>query len=289
MKRHLLYMMVLTYLFTILAPGTGLATGQRVAPPPVNPSPLAASRQSLGASPSLQALPAGQTAIQPAAGDDIRDIRGPLHIPDPLVWLYCVIGACSTLAAAIGAWRWFLRRKALRAKLAFEIAFEQLERAKALMKTEWADAFSVAVSDAVRTYIEKRFEVRVTRHTTEEFMARIGSEPAGDLGIYSDLLQDFLSHCDLAKFARCLLTIDQMEEMHQSAWEFVERTRPRPEEKTAEQKREASDKAASAESKVSKGHSLFTTLKASWLGFIPNRTTAAVGLDAGSAVAAGGR
>jgi hypothetical protein len=287
MKRHLLSIMVLTGLFMLLGVGTGLAAGQ-AAMPPGNPSLLAASPQSPAASPSPQVMPAGQTTIQPAAADDIRDIRGPLHMPDPLVWLYYAIGACLALGAAAGAWRWFRRHKTLRAKRAFEIAFEQLERAKALMKPELADAFSVAVSDAVRTYIEKRFEVRVTRHTTEEFMARIGSEPAGDLAGYSDLLQDFLGHCDLAKFARCLLTIDQMKEMHRSAWEFVDRTRPRPEEKTAEQKREVPD-AAPAVSKAPGGQSLLTTLRASWLSYIPKRTTAAAGLDGGSAVAVGGR
>jgi|GEM_PF-959873 len=289
MKRHLLRIMVLTGLFMLLAAGTGLAAGQP-ALPPGNSSSLMALPRSPAASPSPQAMPPGQTAIQPAAADDIRDIRGPLHIPDPLVWLYYAIGACLALGAAAGAWRWFRRHKALRAKRAFEIAFEQLERAKALMKPELADAFSVAVSDAVRTYIEKRFEVRVTRHTTEEFMARIGSEPVGDLTEYSDLLQDFLGHCDLAKFARCVLTIDQMKEMHQSAWQFVDRTRPRPEEKTAEQKRAVPD-AVPAASKAPEGQSLLTTLRASWLRFIPNtnRTTAAVGLGAGSAVGAGGR
>jgi hypothetical protein len=288
MKRHLLSIMVLTGLFMLLAAGTGLAAGRPPALPPGNSSPLMGLPQSQAASPSPQAMPAGQAAIQPAAADDIRDIRGPLHIPDPLVWLYYAIGACLALGAAAGAWRWFRRHKALRAKRAFEIAFEQLERAKALMKPELADAFSVAVSDAVRTYIEKRFEVRVTRHTTEEFMARIGSEPAGDLTEYSDLLQDFLSHCDLAKFARCVLTIDQMQEMHQSAWEFVDRTRPRPEEKTAEQQTAVPD-AVPAASKAPEGQSLLTTLRASWLRFTPNRTTAAAGLDGGSAVAAGGR
>lgn len=287
MKRHYPSIMVLTGLFLFLAVGTGLAA----APPalaPGNSSPLIASPQLPAVSPLPQAMPAGQAAIQPAAADDIRDIRGPLHIPDPLVWLYYAIGACLALGAAAGAWRWFRRHKAPRAKRAFEIAFEQLERAKALMNPELADAFSVAVSDAVRTYIEKRFQVRVTRHTTEEFMARIGSEPVGDLTEYSDLLHDFLGHCDLAKFARCVLTINQMQEMHQSAWEFVDGTRPRPEEKTAEQKRAVPD-AVPAASKAPEGQPLLTTLRASWLRFIPKRTTAAVGLDAGSAVAAGGR
>ncbi len=285
MKRHYRIGIVLTGLVLIMAGGIGLAANQPVLPPgssshPGVPQPTLTQ--------SAQLPPSGQPAIQTAVSDDIRDIRGPLHIPDPLVWLYYAVGVCLLLAAAAGAWRWFRRQKALRAKRAFEIAFEQLERAKALMKPELANAFSVAVSDAVRTYIEKRFEVRVTRHTTEEFMARIGADPAGELVGYSDLLRDFLGHCDLAKFARYLLTIDQMKEMHQSAWQFVDRTRPRPEEKTADQESEIRQEGP-AGSEEPGGSSLLSALRAKGQRLIPKKTMADVGLDTRRAVAAGGR
>ena len=231
--------------------------------------------------------PTPATAASPIA-DDIRDIRGPLHIPDPLIWLYYAGGACLFLIIAAAAWRWFRRRKVLRAKLAFEIAFEQLERAKALMKPETADEFSVAVSDAVRTYIESRFDLRVTRHTTEEFMARIAAEPAGDLVRYADLLHHFLGHCDLAKFARYMLGSDQMKKMHQSAWEFVDKTKLLPEEMTADQDMEKRGEniRITTQSKLA---ALFNSLKTKGLNLIPKKTTAPVGLDSSSALAAGGR
>jgi len=285
MKRHLLIGIVLTGVVLLLTGGMGLATGQTVLPPGKTSQP--GTPQST-LTPSAQLPSPGQAAVTSSTPDDIRDIRGPLHIPDPLLWLYYAGGACLFLLAAAGAWQWFRRRKALRLKLAFEIAFDQLERAKALMTPEQADAFAVAVSDAIRTYIENRFEVRVTRHTTEEFMARIKTEPAGDLVGYSDVLRDFLCHCDLAKFARCMLTIDQMKEMHQSAWQFVDRTRPRPEEKTAEQKSEIPHENR-AESEKPIRSALLSTLRAKGQRLIPKKTTADVGLDTRSAVAAGGR
>jgi hypothetical protein len=299
MNRQLLNTIVLTGFFLLMAVGAGLAAGQP-AMPSGNPSPLMAppqapaasmSPQAVTPSPSPQALPGAKAAVRAAAADDIRDIRGPLHIPDPLVWLYYAIGACLALAAAAGAWRWFKRHKALRAKRAYEIAFEKLERAKTLMEPELADAFSVAVSDAVRTYIEQRFEVRVTRHTTEEFMARIQAEPAGGLGEYRDLLQDFLSHCDLAKFARFLLTVDQMKEMHESAWQFVDKTRPQPEETTSQQASEVPDTApeAAAVRETARRRSFVGLLRAIGQKLISRKTAAGMELGAGSAVAAGGR
>jgi hypothetical protein len=226
------------------------------------------------------------TAAPPPIADDIRDIRGPLHIPDPLVWLYLAVGGCLFLVAAAAAWRWLRRRKVLRAKLAFEIAFEQLERAKALMKPETGDEFSVAVSNAIRTYIESRFDLWVTRHTTEEFMTRIAAEPSGDLGEYADLLHHFLEHCDLAKFARYMLTLDQMKKMHQSAWDFVDKTRPRAEEKSADQKLERSGEGITTQSKLL---ALLSSLRAKGLSLIPKKTIASVGLNNSSAAVAGGR
>jgi len=233
-----------------------------------------------------QLQPLRPTAVPTSMADDIRDIRGPLHIPDPLLYLYYAAGACLFLIGAAAAWRWFRRRKVLRAKLAFEIAFEQLKRAKALMKPDMGDEFSVAVSNAIRTYIESRFELRVTRHTTEEFMTRIAAEPSGDLCEYADLLHNFLEHCDLAKFARYMLTLDQMKEMHRSAWDFVDKTRPRPEEESADQNLERSGEGITAQSKIS---ALFSFLRAKVLRLIPKKAMAPVGLNSSSAVVAGGR
>ena len=235
-----------------------------------------------------QLQPSGPTAVPTSMADDIRDIRGPLHIPDPLLYLYLAVGVCLFLIAAAAAWRWLRRRKVLRAKLAFEIAFEQLKRAKTMMKPEMGDEFSVAVSNAIRTYIENRFDLHVTRHTTEEFMIRIAAEPSGDLCKYADLLHNFLEHCDLAKFARYMLTLDQMKEMHRSAWDFVDKTRPHPEEKSADQEFERSGEeiTVTAQSKIS---ALISSLRAKGQRLIPRKTMAPVELNSSSAVVAGGR
>ena len=225
-------------------------------------------------------------AAPSSVADDIRDIRGPLHIPDTLLYLYYAGGACLFLFGAALVWRWLRRRKESGSKLAFEIAFEQLEQAKALMKPEMGNEFSIAVSNAIRTYIESRFDLRVTRHTTEEFMTRIAVEPSGDLGDYADLLHQFLEHCDLVKFARYMLTLSQMKEMHKSAWGFVQKTRPSSEEMKAHQESERSGKSIADQSKLT---ALFSSLKAKGLGLMSKKTIVPVGLNSSAAVVAGGR
>jgi len=285
MRRYITRGIVLMGLLFLMAGGISLAANNPAsisgnAPNLVMPQPTKSQ--------PAQLQPSGPTAVPSSMADDIRDIRGPLHIPDPLLYLYYAVGVCLFLIGAAAAWRWFRRRKVLRAKLAFEIAFEQLERAKALMKPDMGDEFSVAVSNAIRTYIESRFDLRVTRHTTEEFMTRIAAEPSGDLGGYADLLHHFLEHCDLAKFARYTLTLDQMKEMHRSAWDFVDKTKPRPEEKTADQELERSGEeiTVTAQSKIL---ALFSSLWAKGQSLIPKKTMAPVGLNGSGAVVAGGR
>jgi len=301
MKRLCLPIVVLTGALLFIDAGAGLASGQPAPVPPGHPSPITAPSPqvpvtapfstAVAATPSSPAVPGRAGAGQVTAADDIRDIRGPLHIPDPVNWLTYAIGACLALAAGVGAWRWFRRRKTLRAKRAYELAFERLEQARALMTPEMAEAFSVSVSSAVRAYIEDRFRVRVTRHTTEEFMARIQADPSGELTAYSDLLHNFLIHCDLAKFARCLLTGAEMKEMHRSAWDFVDRTRPRSEEETLEQGAKAAEASAKGPGVSGAGiiRSFWGRIHTVYQLAVSKKTTAGMEPGADSAVAAGGR
>ena len=163
-----------------------------------------------------------------------------------------------------------------------------MERAKRFMKPESADQFSVMVSDAVRNYIETRFEMEVTRHTTEEFMRRLAADPSGEIKGYQDLLNGFLGYCDLAKFARYVLAVKQMEEMFESALHFVDATKPRPEDQTNVGKMKKGGPSVDVET-VCKDS---TVIKRWWekgLGFISRKAALPAGLDHGHAVAEGGR
>jgi hypothetical protein len=169
--------------------------------------------------------PAHTPAVSvPAAGavtEDIRDIRGPRHIPSPWLWAWWVAGALAGLALGFGAWRWWHRRALLHAKLPFEVALDRLEEARVFLRPETAREFSIAVSEIVRNYIEIRFRVNAARRTTEEFLYDLMEPSDALLADHRDLLGDFLRHCDLAKFARWILSTEEMEAMHRSARTFV--------------------------------------------------------------------
>ena len=79
------------------------------------------------------------------------------------------------------------------------------------------------LSDILRRYIEERFSVRAPEQTTEEFLLAITAMPsfrAAD----QKLLQDFLSHCDLVKFARLEPTMKEGEDRLQLCRRFIDET-----------------------------------------------------------------
>lgn len=300
--------MVFVGLFFLM--GSGVVSGKQIVPAPLasvgQPSGTPAASASKSTAPSTFAVPPGihgpagpnQTGPQSSGTDpahsgassvgDIRDIRGPIHIPDPLAWL--PYGAAGLLLLLALAWffRWFRKRKAERERLPFELALEQLEQAKAFMKPETAGRFSVLVSAAVRNYIETRFEMKVTKHTTEEFMRRVATESPGKMKGYEDLLNSFLGYCDLAKFARYVLTPKQMEEMLQSALQFVDATKPRPQDEKSGQIGEKKRKTAKEEI-VQKSPSLLKRYWEKGLGFTVKRPEFSAALDKGGATAKGGK
>jgi hypothetical protein len=167
--------------------------------------------------------------------EDIRDIRGPKHIPSPWLWPLWLAGGAALAALFYAGWLWNRRRAPGAALLAYEIALHRLEETRALMQPENAREFSIAVSEIVRHYIEERFHVWAARRTTEEFLYNLLEPSDALLASHRALLADFLRHCDLAKFARWILSTEEMETMLQSARTFVLQTGrpPTPETKSA--------------------------------------------------------
>jgi hypothetical protein len=178
-----------------------------------------ASLNAFALTPTAPAKPAPAATTNTATAD-IRDIRGPKYIPSPWLWPAWFGGALALGALGYAAWR-RSRRTLAKAKLPYEIALDQLEEARALMQPENAREFSIAVSEIVRNYIEDRFQVLAARRTTEEFLYDLLESSDALLASHRALLADFLIHCDLAKFARWILSVEEMEDMLQSARTFV--------------------------------------------------------------------
>jgi hypothetical protein len=104
-----------------------------------------------------------------------------------------------------------------------ELRVHERTRAEAIeeQRTErWVDA----VSDTIRSYLGARFGFHGLESTTDEIAAALSRSKS--LQIAPAEVVDFLSQCDLVKFAKASLADEASRKLIQEAFGLVERTRP---------------------------------------------------------------
>ena len=165
---------------------------------------------------------------------DIRDIKPPEAVP--FNWRPVLVGG-ATLVGLIGlglALSYFLNRfrraAALPPRPAHEVALEALShlRAKRLPQAGQFEAYYVALSAIVRTYLEDGLQVRAPEMTTEEFLVAVtrDTRPSRLPPAHQHLLGTFLAQADLVKFARHRPSLDESDAAYEAAQRFVDETRP---------------------------------------------------------------
>jgi hypothetical protein len=161
-------------------------------------------------------------------GQDIRDIKGPVETPLGWWWLAWVLGGLAAATAVFLLLRRWLQRR--RAAAAPQVIIPPHIRARgrlnaALQLLYDPKPFCTEVSDTVRWYLEERFEYRAPERTTDEFLDELQSSPLLSL-THKQSLADFLSRCDLVKFAKYEPTETELRRLHDSALRLVEETAP---------------------------------------------------------------
>ncbi len=189
--------------------------------PASTPSPIPST-----VTPASQVTSPAPAASTTNTAEDIHDIRGPISIPYQWLWAAYIVGGLVIAAFLFALWRWFRGRVKIKTRQPFEIALDRLEAARALMNEAHVREYAFAVSEIIRSYIEQRFGEKAKRRTTEEFLSDLIRQTGTPLAAHRALLEDFLNHCDLPKFARWQLSIAEMESMHASARTFILETRP---------------------------------------------------------------
>lgn len=94
-----------------------------------------------------------------------------------------------------------------------------------LLKEGSEREFIEAVSRIARVYIQARFGLRAPHRSTEEFLWEAGQSRLLSQE-HQDLLARFLLQCDLVKFARRGLVVDEMNLLLEAARRFVNSTVP---------------------------------------------------------------
>jgi len=200
----------------------------------------------------------------------IEDIEDVVEMPKPArrwwLWALVVLG----VAAVPGAWLLLRSRRAKELvrifRPAHDLAYARLRAlvAENLVEQGKIKEFYERISAILRHYIEDRFDLHAPERTTEEFLAelrftvrgedvpplRVAGIPSTSSGLAlpavrgqdalatkdKEVLEEFLTHCDLVKFAKHDPTTDQVQRTFDLVKDFIERT------KSEERKVDVTDK-----------------------------------------------
>ncbi len=166
----------------------------------------------------------GEPAIDP--------IVEPVDLPgQPWSMAYLLLGAACVMLGGGAAFLWVRRRGrndqgSILPVSAHLIAWRQLHEllAEKLPERGELKTFFARISDVVRTYIENRFGLHAPKLTTEEFLASM-NRSAPFAPEHRELLDSFLRHCDLVKFAEHRPTYDEINQTIDSCKAFIEATK----------------------------------------------------------------
>jgi hypothetical protein len=160
-----------------------------------------------------------------ASTNDIRPIKPPVAVPNPWVWVFWGVGiflALAILGTVLAIWQRAKSRRPMAPPVPPHVrARQKLEAALLLIGDP--RAFCIAVSDAVRVYLEERFDLRAPERTTEEFLRDLQKTSALTPQQKASLAA-FLEQCDLVKFARFEPPEALLRELHESALRLVHET-----------------------------------------------------------------
>ncbi|HUD46318.1 MAG TPA: hypothetical protein VMR33_05790 [Candidatus Baltobacteraceae bacterium] len=174
-------------------------------------------------------IPAQSPAASNAAPLVFHDTVKPLiQIANVWAWVFWIVGVLVVLGAC---WLWWRHWKRTQAVIAAPPpvpphvhARRMLEAALSLISEP--KPFSIAVSGAIRVYLEQRFDFHAPDRTTEEFLYELQGT---DLltAEQKESLADFLASCDLIKFAKYEPTETELRALHTAALRLVNETEPR--------------------------------------------------------------
>ena len=188
---------------------------------------------------SFWADPMALNVIQPFEVDstnaitDIKDIeKAPIWWWGILRWVLLVVGLLLLVDLGFWLWKKYDKYRQKEEELvdpellrpADEVALEKLDEIKA--QKIWKDGkvkeYQTELTDVVREYIGRRFEVHSTEKTSDETLREM--KPLIDKDLYGRLSK-MLQLADLVKFAKWHTTPDENESALTTAYDFVNETK----------------------------------------------------------------
>lgn len=192
------------------------------------------------------------------AQEDIRDVKGPIEIPVNMkMWL--IIGIAGALMGMGTAIYFFLKNRKKKMVVVilpdpWDVAYKELStlnQTDLIEKGLFKEYFS-RLSDIMRKYFEAQLNIKAPEMTTEEFLIVLARLPTQQLAAHNealsregtggfilsrsslqlkesqkDSLKEFLTRCDLVKFAKFPTTSIEADQGFQLVKSLIDDTKPK--------------------------------------------------------------
>ena len=153
---------------------------------------------------AIEQAPPGGPGSSPAGGVQIRDIAPPVDVFPYPMWQVVLVAIVALILLALLIW-WIVRliKRGANPPLPTprEVALRSLAELRAKVTEQEPYAFSIAVSDVLRHFVDGQFGFRAEKQTSPEFLASISQSQTLTKDDHR-LLADFLEQSDMIKFAR---------------------------------------------------------------------------------------
>jgi len=170
----------------------------------------------------------------PVSVEDIRDIYGPILLPEPPPYLLYGVGILLVILLIVAIWLlWVFMKKRKNSEETDPavLALCSLKEAEAGLPQRGILFFAGEVSQILRSYIEAQFSIPTTSCTTSEFFSSLDTSYGNQLATltdHDDILKHTLMLCDRIKFSRFLPDHDAVSSLTRGVHRFIETTRTKP-------------------------------------------------------------
>jgi hypothetical protein len=149
-------------------------------------------------------------------GPPLDNVRGPVEAGGGYeIWQIAL--AILTLLLIAAAFTWLYLRSRNQPTAALDPHTAALAELDAAPQAADDERFALLCANAVRRFMESRFDLPATSRTSAEILARLPAEAEE-----KDQVRDFLEHCDGVKFARRTFDNSQRIELLDTAKRLIE-------------------------------------------------------------------
>jgi hypothetical protein len=179
-------------------------------------------------------IPITVTSVLTEGQNEPADLKKPAEMPERALWPWMLL--LALLAAALVAFLWWRRRRRRRPvgeaalpaappRPAHEIAYAELQRLLStnLLEKGAVKEFYIELAEIIRRYLGSRYGIDTLDRTSSEILEslRLTRAPVKAMAMISE----FLSACDLVKFAKHLPDRDETRRTVESAYRLVDETK----------------------------------------------------------------